>query len=82
LAGGFGSFLDQHSAATIGLFPKAFLPFARTMGNTAGEGAAQALCSKAARDSLQNMMDNFEVVELGTNKVFNEQFIEQMMFEG
>jgi uncharacterized 2Fe-2S/4Fe-4S cluster protein (DUF4445 family) len=52
------------------------------MGNTAGEGAAQALCSKAARDSLQNMMDNFEVVELGTNKVFNEQFIEQMMFEG
>jgi uncharacterized 2Fe-2S/4Fe-4S cluster protein (DUF4445 family) len=82
LAGGFGSFLDQHSAATIGLFPKAFLPFARTMGNTAGEGAAQALCSKAARDSLQKMMDNFEVVELGTNKVFNEQFIEQMMFEG
>ena len=36
LAGGFGSFLDQVSAATIGLFPKAFLPFARTMGNTAG----------------------------------------------
>ena len=28
------------------------------------------------------MMDNFEVVELSTIKVFNEQFIEQMMFEG
>lgn len=82
LAGGFGSFLDQNSAGTIGLFPKSFLPFARTMGNTAGEGAAQALCSKAARDALQNMMDNFEVVELGTNKIFNEQFVEQMMFEG
>jgi uncharacterized 2Fe-2S/4Fe-4S cluster protein (DUF4445 family) len=82
LAGGFGSFLDQHSAATIGLFPKTFLPFARTMGNTAGEGAVLALCSKAARDTLQDMMDNFQVVELGTNKVFNEQFVEQMMFEG
>jgi uncharacterized 2Fe-2S/4Fe-4S cluster protein (DUF4445 family) len=82
LAGGFGSFLDQVSAATIGLFPKEFLPFARTMGNTAGEGAALALCSEKAREALQNMMDNFEVVELGTNKIFNEQFVEQMMFEG
>ena len=82
LAGGFGSYLDQVSAATIGLFPKAFLPFARTMGNTAGEGAVLALCSKQARDTLQDMMDNFEVVELSTSKVFNEQFIEQMMFEG
>lgn len=81
LAGGFGSFLDQVSAATIGLFPKAFLPFAKTMGNTAGEGAVLALCSDNARQTLKNMMDNFEVVELGTNKVFNEQFIEQIMFE-
>ncbi len=82
LAGGFGSFLDQNSAATIGLFPKAFLPVARTMGNMAGEGAAMALCSENARMSLQKMMDNFEVVELGTSKLFNEQFVEHMMFEG
>ena len=81
LAGGFGSFMDKTSAATIGLFPKVFLPFGQTMGNTAGEGAAEALCSKAARDTLQDMMDNFEVVELSTSKVFNEQFVEQMMFE-
>ncbi len=82
LAGGFGSFLDQNSAATIGLFPKAFLPVARTMGNMAGEGAAMALCSESAREALQKMMANFEVIELGTSKIFNEQFIEQMMFEG
>lgn len=81
LAGGFGSFLDRVSAATIGLFPKSFLPFARTMGNTAGEGAALALCSEKARESLKNMMDNFVVVELGTSKVFNEQFVEKMMFD-
>jgi uncharacterized 2Fe-2S/4Fe-4S cluster protein (DUF4445 family) len=82
LAGGFGSFLDQVSAATIGLFPKSFLPFARTMGNTAGEGSALALCTEKARASLKNMMDNFEVVELSTSKKFNEEFIDQMMFEG
>jgi uncharacterized 2Fe-2S/4Fe-4S cluster protein (DUF4445 family) len=82
LAGGFGSFLDQVSAATIGLFPKSFLPFAKTMGNTAGEGAALALCSEKARTSLKNMMDSFEVVELSISKKFNDEFIDQMMFEG
>lgn len=82
LAGGFGSFLDQRSAAIIGLFPTCFLPFAKTMGNMAGEGATVALCSEKARASLQNMMDNFEVVELSTSRVFNDQFVEQMMFEG
>lgn len=81
LAGGFGSFLDQISAATIGLVPKVFLPFARTMGNAAGEGAALALCSAKARAALKNMTDHFEVVELSTNKVFIEQFIEQIMFD-
>ncbi len=82
LAGGFGSFIDKNSAATVGLFPKCFLPVARTMGNMAGEGAAEALCSQQARQALQNMMDNFQVVELSTSMKFNEQFVEQMMFEG
>ena len=82
LAGGFGSYIDKVSAATIGLFPKCFLPVARTMGNMAGEGAAVALCSETARRTLADMMDNFIVVELSTSKKFNEQFIEQMMFEG
>jgi uncharacterized 2Fe-2S/4Fe-4S cluster protein (DUF4445 family) len=81
LAGGFGSFLDKTSAATIGLFPKSFLPNARTMGNTAGEGAALALCSEKARETLKEMMTSFKVVDLGEHKVFNEQFIEQIMFE-
>lgn len=81
LAGGFGSFIDPASAAAIGLFPKAFLPLARTMGNTAGEGAILTLCSAAARESLKTMIADFEIVELSASKVFNEQFIEQMMFE-
>lgn len=81
LAGGFGSYLDRVSAATIGLFPKCFLPFAKTIGNTAGEGAALALCSADARKTLAKMMDKFTVVDLGEHKIFNEQFIEQIMFE-
>ena len=80
LAGGFGSFMDQRSAARIGLFPKSFLPVAKALGNTAGEGAAMALCSETAREALGAMRKSCEYVELSSSPVFNEQFIEQMMF--
>ncbi|MDR0491256.1 MAG: ASKHA domain-containing protein [Oscillospiraceae bacterium] len=80
LAGGFGSFMDQCSAARIGLFPKSFLPVAKTMGNTAGEGAALALCSADARAALDSIRNRCEYIELPTSPVFNEQFVEQMMF--
>ncbi|MDR0446289.1 MAG: ASKHA domain-containing protein [Oscillospiraceae bacterium] len=81
LAGGFGSFLDRDSAARIGLFPKAFLPVTRSMGNTAGEGAAIALLSEAARETLGRMRARCEYIELSSSLIFNEQFVEQMMFE-
>ena len=80
IAGGFGSYMNRHSAARIGLYPKVFLPVTQTLGNTAGEGAAQALCSKAAREQLENIRNRSEYIELSTNKIFNEQFIEQMSF--
>ena len=81
LAGGFGSFMDINSAAGIGLFPKHFLPIAKALGNTAGEGAALALCSKSAREKLEDIRNRCEYIELSTDPVFNEQFIEQMMFD-
>ena len=80
LAGGFGSFMDQYSAARIGLFPRCFLPVSQTLGNTAGEGAAIALCSADARERLGDIRARCEYVELSTSPVFNEQFVEQMMF--
>ena len=81
IAGGFGSFMNKFSAARIGLFPKSFLPVASTHGNTAGEGAALALCSETARTALEGIRKRCEYIELSTNKVFNEQFVEQMTFE-
>ena len=81
LAGGFGSFMDQFSAARIGLFPKSFLPVAQTLGNTAGEGAALALCSEPARAQLGEIRKRCEYIELSASPVFNDQFVEQMMFE-
>ena len=80
LAGGFGSFMDQYSAARIGLFPKNFLPVSQTLGNTAGEGAALAVYSEAARATLSDIRERCEYIELSASLVFNEQFMEQMMF--
>jgi len=80
LAGGFGSFMDKFSAARIGLFPIKFLPVAKVLGNTAGEGAALALCSSTARTELEAIRQRCKYIELSTNQVFTEQFIEQMAF--
>jgi uncharacterized 2Fe-2S/4Fe-4S cluster protein (DUF4445 family) len=81
LAGGFGSYMDKNSAARIGLFPKVFLPVTRAMGNTAGEGAALALVSQEARQTLAAMRIECEYVELSTSPIFNEEFVENMTFE-
>jgi len=80
LAGGFGSFMDLRSAARIGLFPKSLLPVAKACGNTAGEGAALALCSDTAKKQLSSIRERCEYIELSTSSIFNEQFVEQMMF--
>ncbi len=80
LAGGFGSYMNQVSAARIGLFPKSFLPVSRTMGNTAGEGAAIALCSPEARDTLNDMRARCSYIELSESAYFMDRYIDQMMF--
>lgn len=80
IAGGFGSYLDKVSAATMGLFPKNLLAVAKTMGNTAGEGAAIALCSKSARETLSSIRNKCEYIELSTSSIFHDLFIDNMMF--
>ncbi len=80
LAGGFGSYMDPVSAATIGLFPKCFLPIIKTLGNAAGEGAAIAMHSKTARETLTRMRDKSDYVDLSTTAYFSDQFIDNMTF--
>jgi len=81
LCGGFGSFMDKRSAARMGLFPERFLPVTQTLGNTAGEGAAMAVWSEKARKDMDKIIANCEYIELSDSRVFNDEFIEQMMFE-
>jgi len=81
LAGGFGSYMDLHSAARIGLFPKSLMPVATTLGNTAGEGAALAVNSEEVRVRLDNVRAHCEYIELSSMTFFNDKFVEQMAFD-
>ena len=70
--------LTGADAYTFGAIIKNLI--AATLGNTAGEGAAIALCSAEARARLESIRDRCEYIELSASPVFNEQFVEQMMF--
>ena len=80
LSGGFGSYLNPESAARIGLFPKVLLPVAKAYGNTAGDGAAKVLYSPEARVELETIRKKSEYIELSSNALFNDKFMEEMVF--
>lgn len=81
LAGGFGSFLNKHAAARIGLFPKCLVENLIACGNSAGAGASAALCSDEALQELTRLAASVEYLELSGNRVFSEAYIDAMEFE-
>ena len=81
LAGGFGSYIRQESAAAIGLFPASLLDRIHPVGNSAGTGAAACLLSRQARDDLAALTRSCTYLELSGCREFNDFYIECMMFE-
>ena len=80
IAGGFGVYLNLESAARIGLFPFEMLPVAKSVGNTAIEGATAELVSADARKELAATIEATRYLELSTSAVFNSFYVETMMF--
>ncbi len=83
IAGGLGYYLDPMSAARIGLLPPAFLSrpgCVTAVGNTALAGAVAALSDPSACDSLASLAQKATSIELNTSAIFNDGFIEYMMF--
>ena len=81
IAGGFGSFIDQNSAAGIGLIPKACAARAEAVGNGAGAGAAMVLQSWDCLEQSEKIADMARTVELSGNAYFMERYVESMLFE-
>lgn len=81
-AGGFGSHIDPHSAAVVGLIPQNLADKCHVAGNTAGLGAVQAALSDSFRMRLEELPDRITYFELSGDARFNELFMENMLFEG
>ena len=81
IAGGFGNFIRLESAARMGLFPPVLLDRAKSIGNSAGEGASDLLVSKQAREDFIEVVKKCEYLELSTSAGFNEHYVDQMSFE-
>ena len=81
VAGGFGSFLDLHSAAAIGLLPPALENACRVIGNAALDGASMLLWDKALWEESIALADSAKTVELAGNRFFMDRYVENMMFE-
>ena len=81
IAGGFGSFMDSKNACKIGLIPSKFCDIIKSVGNTAGAGAALYLLSGDIRNRTDKITNNATYLELSGNTIFMDKFIEQMYFE-
>jgi uncharacterized 2Fe-2S/4Fe-4S cluster protein (DUF4445 family) len=80
LAGGFGNFMDPDSAIRIGLLPKQAADKINAIGNAAGTGAIMALLDDGYKDLCATIAKTGRHVELGSNPVFFERYIENMYF--
>ena len=80
IAGGFGSHINVKSAERIGLIPPKFAKKSRAIGNAAGSGASMILLSDTVRRESEQIGDFSTTVELSTNPVFMDEYIDGMMF--
>ena len=80
VAGGFGAHIRPESACDIGLFPPDALDKYQTAGNAAGRGAILALLNEDAAGRMEQLADRCEYLELSGSDVFQNHYIEQMMF--
>lgn len=81
IAGGFGSFINIQKAKEIGLIPSMSLDKVKTVGNAAGRGALDVLLVEGEEQKVEEIRKRAHYVELSSSPLFNEVYVEKMMFE-
>lgn len=81
LAGGFGFHLNLKKAAGIGLIPKELEGRAEAVGNSSLGGAAVWLKESDAAERMERIVAVSEEVQLGSDKDFNQFYMDEMFFE-
>ena len=80
IAGGFGSSIRIESAQAIGLIPQGLLHKTRFIGNGAGAGASMVLLSETERERSFALASRARTVELASNPVFSNFYMDNMLF--
>lgn len=81
VAGGFGYKLNYQKAAKIGMFPGAFEGKIQAVGNSSLKGAYNLLVHPEVMDTAVFIRNMAEEVDLASDPVFQNAFVEAMMFE-
>jgi uncharacterized 2Fe-2S/4Fe-4S cluster protein (DUF4445 family) len=80
VAGGFGRYLNMHSATRIGLLPEEMSEGIEVVGNAALAGASMLLLNSTLREQAENIAKNAEGIELASDPVFAELYMSSMLF--
>ena len=80
LAGGFGNYLNVHSAIRIGLIPPLSAERVSYVGNAAGLGAQLALVSETERRRADVLAGQIRHVSLATHPEFQDVFLQALTF--
>lgn len=75
LAGAFGAHISPKHAMVLGMIPDVPLDKVTSAGNAAGTGARMALCSVAARNSIEKTVREITKVETAIEPKFQEHFV-------
>ena len=75
LAGAFGAHISPKHAMILGMIPDAPLDKVQSAGNAAGTGARIALCNRAARDTVEALVQEIHKVETALAPKFQEHFV-------
>ncbi len=75
LAGAFGAHISPKHAMVLGMIPDVALNKVISAGNAAGTGARIALCNVAARNTVEQMVQQIHKVETAIEPRFQEHFV-------
>ncbi len=75
LAGAFGAHISPKHAMVLGMIPDVPLDKVQSAGNAAGHGARIALCNRAARTRIEEVVGQIHKVETAVEPRFQEHFV-------
>lgn len=80
LAGGFGEHILAHSAAEIGMIPAELEEKIISVGNSSLQGAVNSLTDQNALETMLQIVEKAQHIELSNHTLFRECYIEHINF--